>query len=221
MMPNLEFKTRETFGKMGAKRLRREGDVPCTISSAKLGAIHVSLSKKIVDKLVESPKFLAQVFEVEVGGSEKKSQKLKLIPVKVDFHPVSNLVLHIEFNHVVSDEVIALVPVKIVGADKAPGLKKGGKLNLVKYHVPLKCKVESIPDFIEVNIGTFGVGRSIFLSNLTFTKGVEMAYDCLILSITGRGKKDKAEDAAAAAEAAPAGAKPAAAKPAPAKKETK
>jgi hypothetical protein len=45
-----------------------------------------------------------------------------------------------------------------------------------------------------------------------------MAYDCLILSITGRGKKDKAEDAAAAE--APAAAKPAVAKPAPAKKET-
>lgn len=195
MLPlNVEFKAREGFGKGSAKKLRKEGSVPCAISSTKLGAIHVSLSKKIVDKMVQSSRFFAEVLDVNLDVNGKK-EAVKIIPSNVDFHPVNGSVLHIDFNHITSDTVVAEVPVKIIGADKAPGLKKGGKLNLVRYHVPLKCELSKIPENVEVNISTFGVGRSYFLSNVKFDKGVEMAYDCLILSITGRGKKDKAEDA--------------------------
>jgi large subunit ribosomal protein L25 len=193
MMPlDIEFKPRVGFGKGSAKKLRKEGEVPCVISSTKFGPIHLSLCKKIVAKMVQNPSFFANVLEVKIDA-EGKAQQIKVIPSKVDFHPVSGNAIHIDFNHITGDSIIAQVPVKIVGADKAPGLKKGGKLNTVRYHVPLKCNLKSIPSQVEVNISTFGVGRSLFLSNLKFEKGVEMAYDCLILSITGRGKKDKAE----------------------------
>jgi large subunit ribosomal protein L25 len=197
MLPlNIEFKARAGFGKGSAKKLRKEGEVPCAISSTKLGAIHVSLSKKIVDKMVQSSRFFAEVIDVSVIVNGK-SESIKIIPLNVNFHPVNGSVLHIDFNHITSNIVVAEVPVKIIGADKAPGLKRGGKLNLVRYHVPLKCEINKIPEKVEVNISTFGVGRSYFLSNIKFDKGVEMAYDCLILSITGRGKKDKAEEAQA------------------------
>jgi large subunit ribosomal protein L25 len=202
MLPlNVEFKARASFGKGSAKKIRKEGEVPCVMSSVKFGATSVALSKKIADKMVQSSRFFAEIHNVKVNINGK-NEAIKIIPLSVDFHPVNNSILHIDFNHVIGDEVIALVPVKIVGADKAPGLKKGGKLNLVRYHVPLKCKIESIPQNVEVNISTFGVGRSIFLSSVKFEKDVQMAYDCLILSITGRGKKEKAEDEAQAAQAA-------------------
>ena len=190
MLPlNIEFQVRANFGKGSAKKLRKEGEVPCVVASTEIGSVSLSLSKKIVDKMIQNPKFFAQVIDVKVGD-----KAIKIIPIKVDFHPVNGSVLHIDFKHIVGNTVIAQVPVKIIGADKAPGLKRGGKLNLVRYHVPLKCEIDKIPESAIVNISTFGVGRSFFLSNMKFEQGVEMAFDCLILSITGRGKKDKAEN---------------------------
>jgi large subunit ribosomal protein L25 len=195
MLPlKVEFEARKSFGKGSAKKLRKDGGVPCAISSTEFGAIHVSLSKKIVDKMVQSSRFFAEVLDVNLDVNGKK-EAMKIVPLNIDFHPVNGSVLHIDFNHITSNTFVADVPIKIIGADKAPGLKKGGKLNLVRYHVPLKCELGKVPQNVEVNISTFGVGRSYFLSNIKFDKGVEMAYDCLILSITGRGKKDKAEEA--------------------------
>lgn len=194
MLPlDVEFKVRTNFGKGSAKKLRKEGEIPCVISSTELGSIAVSLSAKIADKMVQSSRFFAQILDIkiEVGGKKKS---IKIIPLTVDFHPVNSSILHIDFKHVIGKEVIAQVPVKIVGKDKSVGLKKGGKLNTVRYHVPLKCKIDKIPQEVAVDISSFGVGRSFFLSNVKFDKGVEMAYDCLILSITGRGRKDKGEE---------------------------
>ncbi len=193
MMPlEVNFKVRENFGKGSAKKLRKEGEVPCVISSVELGSVAVSLSKKIVDKMIQNNRFFAELIDTKLT-TKGQNKAIKIIPLKVDFHPVTNAVWHIDFKHVTEDTIVAQVPVKLIGADKAPGLKKGGKLNMVKYHVPVKCKINNIPENITVNISTFGVGRSFFLSHIKFTDGVEMAYDCLILSITGRGKKDKAE----------------------------
>jgi large subunit ribosomal protein L25 len=213
-MISLDLVTRSDFGKGSAKKLRREGLVPCVVSSPELGAIPVSAQKKMIEKLVQSPSFLSTVFEAEISKDGKK-QKMQMIVSNVDFHPVKSNVLHIDFTHTTGKTVVVQVPVKILGADKSAGLKKGGKLNLVKYHLPLECEINSIPENIGINISSFGVGRSLFLSRIELPQGVKMAYDCLILSITGRGRKEKAEDdAAAAVTAAAATAKPAAAKPA-------
>ena len=139
-MLTLELNSRSDFGKGSAKKLRKEGLVPAVISSNKEGSITVSLQKKVVDKIIQNPSFFATIFEVEVTVSGK-GKKINVIPTDVAFHPVTSNVLHIDFSHVVTDTVVALVPVKILGADKSVGLKKGGKLNLVKYHVHLKMYI--------------------------------------------------------------------------------
>lgn len=212
----LTLNTRKDFGKKSAHKLRKEGKTPCTVTSNELGALHYSLDSKQILRLTKHANFFANLISIsaEVAGKKKS---LQILPSKIDFHPVNEEILHIDFLHITSKEVQVQVPVKIVGADKAPGLKKGGKLNLVRYHLPLKAELKSIPEVIEINIATFGIGKSLFLSNLILPKGVKIAYDCLVLSITGRGKKEKDE---VTTEGAAAGTKEAATKQEP-KKETK
>ena len=211
----LTFHARKDFGKKSAHKLRKEGKTPCTVTSNEVGALHYSLDSKQVERLTKHANFFANVISVsaEVAGKKKS---LQILPSKIDFHPVNEEILHVDFLHVTSKEVEVKVPVKIVGADKAPGLKKGGKLNLVRYHLPLKAEIKSVPEVIEINIASFGIGKSLFLSNLILPKGVKPAYDCLVLSITGRGKKEKDEvttEGATGAKEAPAKQEP--------KKETK
>lgn len=198
--PQLELNKRVDFGKKSAHKLRKLGNIPCTITSNEIGALHYYVKQAVMKKLTKSASFFATIINVVVD-IEGKQKKLSIIPTKIDFHPVEDFILHIDFLHVTSNEVLVKVPVKLLGLDKAPGLKKGGKLNLVRYHLPLKASVSSVPKNIEINISTFGIGKSLFLSNLILPKGVKMAHDCLILSITGRGKKDKDPEVAPAAEA--------------------
>lgn len=189
---DMQLEIRNTFGKGGARKIRKSGNIPCVIVSSEIGSISLSINTSAISKMSGSPAFLATVFDVKlnVNGNVRE---MKIIPTKVDFHPVTGSVLHVDFLHIISDNVIVQVPVKIVGNEKAPGLKKGGKLNLARYHLPLKCKVNMIPEKVDINISTFGIGRSLFLSKLDLPEGSEMAYDCLILSIVGRGRKEKEE----------------------------
>lgn len=198
---SIQLSSRDSFGKGSAKKLRKEGYVPCVISSSKGDVVHASLKANVISKLVESPNFFSNVLEATVEGGKKP---IKVLPIKVDFHPVSGSALHVDFVEVSGSKVEVKVPVSVVGTDKAPGLKKGGKLNFVRYHVPLFCKVDSIPTKVEVNISSFGIGRSIFLSNVSLPTGCEMVHDCLILSIIGRGRKEKAEEEQVAAASAAA-----------------
>jgi len=188
----LTLQTRKDFGKKSAHKLRKEGKTPCTVTSNEVGALHYSMDSKQLERLTKHSNFFAKVISI-TAEVEGKKKNLQILPSKVDFHPVNEEILHVDFLHITSKEVEVKVPVKIIGADKAPGLKKGGKLNLVRYHLPLKAGINSIPELIEINIASFGIGKSLFLSNLVLPKGVKPAYDCLVLSITGRGKKDKEE----------------------------
>jgi large subunit ribosomal protein L25 len=207
MQPSEELilSQRSDFGKRNAKKIRKNGGVPCIITSSSYGAISVLIEAGVVSKLVENNNFLAMTFDSKVKTASGE-QIIKIIPSKVDFHPVNGHVLHIDFLHITQDSLMVQVPVLIVGADKSAGLKRGGKLNLVRYHLPLICSLGSVPRQIEVNVSSFGIGRSVFLSSIALPNGVKMAYDCLVLSVTGRGKKEKGEDEAAAASAASAAA---------------
>jgi len=110
------------------------------------------------------------------------------------------------------------VPLHVVKAESAPGVKRGGTVNIVAHAVDLECSVENIPQFIEVDVGSLEIGYSLHLSDVKLPTGVKALTreDATLVTIvppSGYAEEQKAAAAAAAGAAAP-GAAPAAAAPA-------
>jgi large subunit ribosomal protein L25 len=194
-----EIEKRETFGKRSARKTLQAGFIPATLTSSTLGPIHFSIKTKIMEKMIKSPAFFATALEIDISKftSKENTGNIKILPKFIDFHPVNDYPIHIDFIHIQKETAILLIPIEITGADKASGLKKGGKLNIARYHVLLECDLSNIPEKIEINISGFGIGRSVFLSKIDLPKGCRLVKDYLILSIIGRGRKEKEEEAAA------------------------
>ena len=181
---------RETFGTLTAKNLRKNSMIPATIFSKNSKPKHITIPFKEIQKAVENYKFLNTVLIIELEGNQ-----VSVLPSSVDFHPVKDTVIHVEFNEVEKkDNVQVLVPILVENLSKSVGIKAGGKLNLPSHSVLVECKPENIPEVIKIDASNFGIGRTIFTKNIKTQKTYSFPKNSFVLSILGRGRKDKGEE---------------------------
>jgi large subunit ribosomal protein L25 len=208
---------REAFGKSATKILKSSALVPASIYLFDGNVVHLSLSIKELSKAVEDYRFLNTIFSIELSG-----KTYSVLPKDIDFHPINETILHVEFKEIPKKgNMNVLVPVAVINQAKSAGIKAGGKLNLPTRNIWINCNPNSIPEKIVIDIEKYGIGRVVFAKSLVTDGSYSFPENTFILSILGRGKKDKTEDGAAVVVAPEAtkqsAAKPVAAKPAPAK----
>ena len=110
---------------------------------------------------------------VEVNG-----KAVRTLPKDVAFHPVTDRPLHADFLRVSEHATVNVnVPVRFENEDAAPGLKKGGVLNVVRHDVELIVDAANIPEDVVVDLKGFEVGDSIHISSVTLPKGAKTAID--------------------------------------------
>jgi len=135
----------------------------------------------------------------------------KVITKDVQFHPVTDMPMHVDFYRVTDKTIIDVdVPAVFVGEDVSPGMKRGGALNVVRYNIEVKCPAGAIPDNIEVDISGLEIGDAIHLSEVTLpanvTPGItdrDVTIATIVASRTSKttdgeeGESEEGEDAAA------------------------
>ena len=158
-MKTLEIKAtkRDGFGKKAAKAYRREGLIPCVIYG---GGEETALTvdTKSVKPLIYSPN--SYVVEIDIDGKVETA-----VMREVQFHPVREEILHIDFYRVQEGKPVAIaVPVRLSGT--AEGVKVGGKLALSARKLTVKAMVDKLPDEIVVDVTPLKVGQTIFVGDL-------------------------------------------------------
>ena len=128
----------------------------------------------------------------------------KVVLKDIQFHPVSDEIMHIDFVEVFDDKpVIIEIPLKITG--DSPGVKAGGKLRTKLRKLKVMGLMSDIPEALTVDISSLNIGQSIKVGDLSFEK-IELldSKKSLVLSVaTARGVlKTAEEEAAEAAEEA-------------------
>ncbi len=153
-MKTFELKgtVRTDLGKKASKAERVAENIPCVLYGGKEN-IHFTSTISDVRKLVYSPDVF--VVNLEIDGKKTKS-----IMKALQFHPVSDKVLHIDFLQVSEEKpVIVELPVKLEGL--AEGVKAGGKLSLEMRKLKVKGIYSKIPENIIIDVTALGLGKSI------------------------------------------------------------
>ncbi|MBP7849633.1 MAG: 50S ribosomal protein L25/general stress protein Ctc [Lentimicrobiaceae bacterium] len=152
---------RESVGKKDARKNRQQGLVPCVVYGGD-EQIHFTLDEKEFGKLIFTP----EVYQVSL---ELGSKTINAILQDVQYHPVTDSVLHVDFLQVLPGKpVVVGLPLKITGT--ARGVLRGGKLVSKFRKVKIKGLVEDIPDFIEINITKLDINGSIRIKDLSRPK---------------------------------------------------
>jgi large subunit ribosomal protein L25 len=164
----LKAETREKSSKGAVRSLRREGRVPSVIYGEKKSPELITVSYKDVTALYQTGTFMSQALDVELDG-----KKQRVIPRDVQFEPVRDFIIHIDFLRLGKNAVVLVnVPVIFLNHDDSPGLKAGGVLNVVRHEIELSCPASAIPEQIEIDLTGREMGDSIHISSVTLPKGV-------------------------------------------------
>lgn len=167
----LDVAVREESGTGNAREARRNGFVPGIVYGGEDAPISVSMKFNEVLKALNSGQFLQSMIEISHDG-----KKQKVLTKDVQFHPVSDMPVHVDFFRVTNKTIIEVeVSVNFVGDEVSPGLKEGGVLNVVRHAIEVKCPAGDIPEEIEVDISKMEIGDSIHISEVALPKGVKPA----------------------------------------------
>lgn len=148
---------RESVGKKATKALRNAGQVPCVIYGGDQ-PMHFSAPELAFKGLVYTPD--AHTVDIELEGTTYRA-----ILQDIQFHPVTDRILHIDFYQIFDDkEVTMIIPVKFVGNSR--GVLNGGVLRKNNRTLRVKALPDNLPDFIEADITNLKIGNKLYVTAL-------------------------------------------------------
>ena len=162
----LKGEIRNDFGKKAAKTYRSQGLIPCVVyGGSNEENLNFLVKSGDVRKLIYTP-------EVQLVSLDLGSKKMRAIIKEIQFHPVKEEILHIDFLHVFDDvPVVMEIPVKLEGL--AEGVRAGGKLSLDMRKLKVKALADKLPEKLVIDVEKLQLGKSIQVGELQF-EGLEI-----------------------------------------------
>ena len=184
----LNVDIRKEQGTSAARRARLQNKVPAVVYHSGVEAIPLSVDKISLNKALRTGQM---IFEVNV---EDKDQFV--LVKEIQYHPVTDEIIHIDFQKVKEDEKISL-EVAVRSSGEAQGVKLGGLLVQMLNSVTIKCKPAEIPEFLEIDVTDMEMNTNLFVKDITLPSDVEMltAEDIAVVSVQ-EPKQEKEEEVA-------------------------
>lgn len=186
----LEATPRDVFGKKATKAVRKADMIPAVLYGNEPVALPYTGKLNAGDKLVDLGNgkgvivtdfnvtneavrtliYSPEIFVIELNLEGNK--KVKAILKDIQFHAVTDAILHIDFLEVFDNKPITMeVPVVLEGHSE--GVKAGGKLSLEMRKLKLKATYDKIPERLHINVDHLGLGKTIQVGSLHF-EGLEI-----------------------------------------------
>ncbi len=197
----LEVQVRKETGTRKAKSARRTNLIPGVVYGGGKEPTIINIDRKIFERIARTHRGETVIFHLNVMEGAKKLRDYSAITKEMQFNPVSDEILHIDFHRISLTEKIQ-VEVTIVPKGEAVGIKQdGGSLDQHLWKLDVVCLPTQIPHHIEVEVGHLKIDDKIFVKQLTLPAGVTTKHDPedIVLAIVPPMKEIKPEEAAAAA----------------------
>jgi large subunit ribosomal protein L25 len=200
---SLSAEKRPLAGKGAARATRRQGRVPAIVYGDNREPALISLDPRELGRALARSAFFATLVDISVDGTTHRT-----LPRDVQYHPVSDAPLHVDFMRVgAGARVTVVVPVVFINHERSGGLRRGGILNVVRHGIEMMCSVDNIPERIVVDLDGLEIGDSIHVHSVEMPEGARPVIrerDFTIATIAASSAvREEAAQAAATAAVAP------------------
>ena len=168
---NVKGTARAAFGKKAAREIRKANAVPCNLygeakdENGAPVALPFTVTNDELRNLIYSPDIYA--VNLNIDGKECKA-----ILKEIQFHPVKDNVLHVDFYEITDTKPIVMeVPIQLNGL--AEGVKAGGRLAASVRKLKVKAVYTNIPERLNIDVTSLGLGKTIKVGELHF-EGLEL-----------------------------------------------
>lgn len=167
----LAAEPRSRSGTGGARQTRRSQRTPAIIYGNRQEPVMISIDSSELLRQVRRHGFLNHVFDIDLAG-----RKERVIPRDVQNHPLTGRPLHVDFMRVSAASLLKLeVELAFENEDKAPGIIRGGVVNVVMRSIEVECKPDAIPEQLTVDLTGLDIGDVVHLGAIKLPEGVGLA----------------------------------------------
>ena len=162
-MQHIELKgqVREAGNKAAVKAVRRAGQVPCNIYGLGIENVLFTIDAQDLKTITHTPN--SYIIDLELSNGTKMYAVLH----EVQYHPVSDEALHVDFLAVSDEKPVTIeVPVQVVGHSE--GVKMGGKLLVSSRKLRVSAMMNNLPDVLEVDSTHLMIGKQIVAGDLNY-----------------------------------------------------
>lgn len=169
-IPDLIAEARTGTGKGAARQARREQLVPGIVYGGGVDPQPINIKYNYLLTKLKQGRFLSTLFNLKVEGQED----VRVICRGVQRDVVKDLPTHVDLMRLRRTSRINLfIHVNFDNADKAPGLKRGGTLTIVRPEVELEVTAGDIPDHITVDLTGKTIGDVIHINDVVLPEGAK------------------------------------------------
>lgn len=195
----VKFTKREATGTGVCRKIRNEKLIPCILYGPDFKeGLAGSVVAKPIYSVANGSHSETTLIELSMDGNKKANALIR----EVQRHPISREIRHVDFYQVVKGHKIRVeVPVLVLNAEKAPGVKEGAVLTTLMHTIMVEVEPSNIPDEIVIDAAEFEVGKEVFVKDLNLPDGVVAlaADDALVVLVSlPRVYQEAAEETEAA-----------------------
>jgi large subunit ribosomal protein L25 len=187
----------------GSKKLRASGRVPAVIYGRHAAPQNLEINRKVISDMLAHASGEALLLDLAVDG-DQRAKRLALLR-EVQHHPLSGIVLHVDFQEIVETERVTVqVPVETTG--EAAGVKEGGVLEHVLFKLKVRGLPKDLPEQVIIDVTALTIGQAVHIGDIQPPPGVEILGDKHISVVAVAAPLTEEQEAAAtAAESTTAG----------------
>jgi large subunit ribosomal protein L25 len=158
---------RTEFGKGGARRTRRAGNIPAVLYGHGTDPRHISLPTRAFESALRTDGANV-LLEVAIDGDTELA-----LPKSIQRDPVRGVIEHIDLILVRRGEQISVDVLLHFTGDVAPG----GLLEQSTNTLPVNAEATNIPSEFTVSVEGLEIGASVLASQVELPDGVELSGD--------------------------------------------
>ncbi len=193
-----DVQVRKETGSTRMRRLRRGEFIPGVVYGGGSKPTIITADRKAYDRIHRQHLGESLIYHLNVIDQEKKIADFPAIIKDIQYHPVSDQVIHIDFSRISLDKEIE-IKVKVILKGEAIGIKRdGGTLDHVLRELDIICLPTNIPHHIEADITNLGIHDALHVKDLVLPKNVRTKHDLdsVVAMVAGSTKEEVATDAA-------------------------
>ena len=187
----LEAELREGKGSAKARELRNNGYLPSVVYFHGKDALPIKFPKSALLKLVHQHRLESVIINLKIKD-DKKAKGRPCLVKEIQYDPVSEEIMHVDFNEISLTEAIKVnVSVEVKG--EAIGVKQeGGSLEHILWEIEVECLPTNIPKNIEVDVSALKMGEAIHVKDIVFPVGVKPLNDpaAIVLHVAAPMKEE-------------------------------
>ena len=184
---------REETGTGPARRLRREGLVPAVIYSHGNPGEKLAVERRILDRILDAGSHVVSLRDED--GNVRRA-----LIREVQVQPVSQQLLHIDFQEVAEHEMIE-VALRLIFRGEPVGVKEGGGvLDILKHEIDVACPVDAVADELRIDVSSLELGASLHVEDLVLPEGATAVSPSDMMVASVRRPREAVEEEVPAAE---------------------